>query len=101
MDEVRALRGLWLCPHCYEDKNPHDNWFCNSSLCMQGRGWKCTGLAIQRARAAGKTSVAALLQAERGGPAPDPFVPAGGVALAVAESASGAGRACPAPAGTP
>jgi hypothetical protein len=90
MEEVRALRGLWLCPHCYEDENPTDNWFCNSSLCMQGRGWQCTGQAIKRARAAGHSSVAALLQAERGGPAPAPSA-----ASAVAESASGAGGPSP------
>jgi hypothetical protein len=63
LEEVRA-DAEWLCPHCYEAEHPEQHWICNSSICMQRRGMRPTGIAIFQAQGNGFPSVAHWLQAQ-------------------------------------
>jgi hypothetical protein len=56
--------GTWLCPHCYEEENPHKGWICNSSICMTRRGLAPTGIAIYDAQERGFPSMAHYVQAK-------------------------------------
>ncbi|GLC49801.1 hypothetical protein PLESTB_000310100 [Pleodorina starrii] len=65
LDAVRSDPG-WRCPHCYEKEHGdwrEHGWFCNSSVCMRGRGMLPTGIAIHEALEKGHASVAHMLQA--------------------------------------
>lgn len=53
LDEVKLL-DHWICPKC------RDN--CNCSVCMKKKGYKPTGILVQKARKTGFSSVSEMLQ---------------------------------------
>ncbi|KAL0034613.1 hypothetical protein WJX79_010469 [Trebouxia sp. C0005] len=60
----QMAHATWLCPHCYEEDHPEEDWICNSSICMTKRGLKPTGIAIFEAQQQGFASVAHYVQAQ-------------------------------------
>ncbi|KAL0053848.1 hypothetical protein WJX82_011725 [Trebouxia sp. C0006] len=60
----QMANATWLCPHCYEEDQPEEDWICNSSICMTKRGLKPTGIAIFEAQQQGFASVAHYVQAQ-------------------------------------
>ncbi|KAA6423084.1 MAG: hypothetical protein FRX49_07071 [Trebouxia sp. A1-2] len=73
VNQLEAVReqmahATWLCPHCYEEDHPEEDWICNSSICMTKRGLKPTGIAIFEAQQQGFASVAHYVQAVSGVP---------------------------------